>query len=904
MGLRYRRALLLTELGEATELALAALRRTAPALERLVVVARMPAGSLPFLSAGAPTDLHRIADEALTRLREEAAAAAAEAEVMLATSLDLEALDSLAAERGIELVATASMPLGNLPVLIELRRRRGMAVLWTPPRDEPPPAGPMSELACVCMGRRASAAVATFLRDRVQEAHRVTVLTLSSALLPDLAAVIEIAGIPATVEVLAPEGQSAWSWLEAHFRTRSIELAVVPRLPALLLGGPRLPVLLLPPVPVPRLVSAPERGVDAADVVHDGGALRARFEHAVGLGRRTPIPDQEIALVADGRIVARVTTRDGDAVLPVEECFSAYGYFRTAVRDEAWPVAAVEQRIQVVRPGERPLVLFDAGLPDEALRALAAHAQGGDASFELLAVRIRPMQPCRAIRLRLHAMGLPPRVIDCRAVLDEGDALDVPEAVDPVRLARVGARLRTFGFPVAAIVHDGDERPATVGFAALRADELAGGRAWPPRPIQPPGRSRAARLDACVAAPLAAGNRVAVELDNVQARRWLMEAIGGARDRVHLQTYMMADDDIGRLVETALAQAGARGVTVRVLVDSLHGLHGSLKASNPILERLGAAPGVELRVSDPITGLPTLKLLKQRDHRKMVVVDNQVALVGGRNVSHEYYTGFDEVALTAESSWREVPWLDAGARVEGPVVSQLEHAFNAAWQRAGGKAFHVIGQGPAGDVAARLVLHEGLRDAWTLEAYLALIETATSHVDVVNGFPLILEIQHALLRALRRGLRVRALFGHLTPTHDGTPFEGPWATARSAATELVHSRMDALVAAGAEGYQFLVAQQRAWQPGLGPIASHVHAKLMSVDGRACAVGSANMDITGGYWESELLLLVEDARVAEATEAHVGRLIAASRRVERDDPVWRQLARRREWLRHWPGVLSV
>ena len=133
MGLRYRRALLLTELGEATELALAALRRTAPALERLVGVARMPAGSLPFLSAGAPTDLHRIADEALTRLREEAAAAAAEAEVMLATSLDLEALDSLAAERGIELVATASMPLGNLPVLIELRRRRGMAVLWTPP---------------------------------------------------------------------------------------------------------------------------------------------------------------------------------------------------------------------------------------------------------------------------------------------------------------------------------------------------------------------------------------------------------------------------------------------------------------------------------------------------------------------------------------------------------------------------------------------------------------------------------------------------------------------------------------------------------------------------------------------------------------------------------------------------
>ena len=513
------------------------------------------------------------------------------------------------------------------------------------------------------------------------------------------------------------------------------------------------------------------------------------------------------------------------------------------------------------------------------------------------------MQPCRAIRLRLHAAGLAPRVVDCRAVLDEGEALDVPEAVDAVRLARVGARLRTAGFRVAAVVYDGDQRPATIGFAALRADELAG-HSWPSRPLRPPGRSRAARIDACVVAPLVPGNRVDVELDNIQARRWLLEAIGAARDRVHLQTYMMADDDIGRLVENALVQAGARGVTVRVLVDSLHGMHGSLNVSNPILERLGAASGIELRVSDPITGVPTLQLLKQRDHRKMVVVDNRVAMVGGRNVSHEYYTGFGEVALTAKSGWREVPWLDAGARIEGPVVSRLEDAFNQAWQEAGGAPFDVVEQRPAGEVTVRLVLHEGLRDAWTLEVYLALIETARSHIDVVNGFPLILEIQHALLRALARGVRVRTLFGHLTPTHDGMPFEGPWATARSVATELVHSRMDALVAAGADAYQLLVAQQPSWQPGLGPIASHVHAKLMSVDGRACAVGSANMDITGGYWESELLLLVEDPGIAAATEARVERLVDASRRVERDDPEWRALARRRDWLRHWPGVLAV
>ena len=53
---------------------------------------------------------------------------------------------------------------------------------------------------------------------------------------------------------------------------------------------------------------------------------------------------------------------------------------------------------------------------------------------------------------------------------------------------------------------------------------------------------------------------------------------------------MALDDDVGTAVEAALAAAGARGVAVRVLVDSLHGLHGSFGAHNPLLDRLGDAP--------------------------------------------------------------------------------------------------------------------------------------------------------------------------------------------------------------------------------------------------------------------------------------------------------------------------
>ncbi len=110
----------------------------------------------------------------------------------------------------------------------------------------------------------------------------------------------------------------------------------------------------------------------------------------------------------------------------------------------------------------------------------------------------------------------------------------------------------------------------------------------------------------------------------------------------------------------------------------------------------------------------------------------------------------------------------------------------------------------------------GLRDAYTLEAYLALVETARSHVYVVKTFPLQLEVQRALLRAVRRGVRVRVLCGNVLPLHGASPepFGGAGASLRGLATQLVHARLDALVAAGADAYQFAVRGV----PGVGSAA--------------------------------------------------------------------------------------
>jgi phosphatidylserine/phosphatidylglycerophosphate/cardiolipin synthase-like enzyme len=413
---------------------------------------------------------------------------------------------------------------------------------------------------------------------------------------------------------------------------------------------------------------------------------------------------------------------------------------------------------------------------------------------------------------------------------------------------------------------------------------------------------------------------VRIELDNAAARRTLLALIGSAERRLHVQSYIVEDDALTASVEAALRAAAARGVEVRALADSLYSLHGSFGAENAMLSRLAACPGIEVRVARPIEGLPTIEDLKQRDHRKLVIADGAAAMVGGRNLGRVYYTSFAEAQITPRSRWSDVPWLDAGALVEGPAAAALDEAFLGAWLDAGGAPFAPLscppmgappGQAglrpqtppPAGDVAVRVVVHHGLRDARTLEAYLALIDGAREELFVVHGFPLQLEVQHALLRALGRGARVRLLMGRVRPVFgDREAFAG--GAIRELADELVRARLDPLVERGAEVHELALRPLPGWDPALRLVRPSVHAKLVIADREASALGSANLDITAGYWESEVLLVVEDAAVSRALAEEVDRLLATSIALRGDAPSFREGASFRAWLgRYWPSLVG-
>ena len=889
--MNYQRILVLTDLGVDAQATFGAVRRFVPSAAQMIVIAQQPARYFAWLTTALEVD--DAADRALEELRETASHATPATDVVLASDLTVEALADAVAASAIDLVVVASSTNRALPVVAELRKRNPVPVLCirSPLQTSPVQGG--SCLLCVGFSVHGRRAVARFLRDQAGSGDRAVLLSSGPLSPEDLLELRDVSGIAPEVRLIA--GHQRLEQLLGAQPLHGIDLVVLPRFPpTVLLGilaGP--PVLILPPLREARREW--ERAIDLPDLVDDGAAIRPRLEYAVSVGRRTPIADQELAFVREGKVVARATSSRGEVELP-SGIGDSLGVFRTYGKEAADPLSSVEVRIAVLRAECEPLLLFDAEIEEHELTLLR-----GVTWANPVAVRMRSMRSCASLRASLRAAGLPPYVIDASAVLGEGDAPDVHPLLDAVRLARVATRMRADGFPVSAIVYRQPHEPATQGFAAVLPERLGGLVAAPPATRG--CASFTERFDAATGSKAIPGNRIEVELDNPTAREWLLSAIHRSRDRVHLQVYMAADDDVGRAVEAALAAAGARGVTVRVLVDSLHGLHRSFGLRNPILERLSSRPRVELRVSKPIAGAPSLEDLKQRDHRKLVVVDGEEALLGGRNLSHEYYTGFQEVPLTPEMRWRMVPWLDAGARVGGPAVAALERSFLEAWTDAGGGPFEIPAPAPAGPNTARVVVHRGLRDAYTLEAYLALIETARSHVYVVNGFPLLLEIQQALLRALRRGVRVRTLFGNLTPKHGDEPFKGPWAAARSAATSFVHSRMDALVAAGGECYELVVRNRPSWDREVGDVHPHVHAKAMSADGRICAVGSANLDITAGYWESELLLVIEDQAITQGLEVRFDEWIAGSDRIDPDDPDWRRRAQQRQWMRYWPGVLS-
>src|SRR4051812_49790213 len=157
----------------------------------------------------------------------------------------------------------------------------------------------------------------------------------------------------------------------------------------------------------------------------------------------------------------------------------------------------------------------------------------------------------------------------------------------------------------------------------------------PPFPAGEPGNHfvpLARLVSQMVERPLVSGNSVEPLIDGVHAFPAMLEAIDGARTSIAMASYIFDGDGIGENFVRSLAQAQARGVEVRVLIDDVDARFSSSSAAKALKRA-----GVNMAVFNPPLVPARLHAMKLRHHRKILVVGGRVALTRGLNVDCRYW---------------------------------------------------------------------------------------------------------------------------------------------------------------------------------------------------------------------------------------------------------------------------
>jgi cardiolipin synthase A/B len=325
----------------------------------------------------------------------------------------------------------------------------------------------------------------------------------------------------------------------------------------------------------------------------------------------------------------------------------------------------------------------------------------------------------------------------------------------------------------------------------------------------------------------------------------LVEAIDAAQREVRLETYIFDMTGQGAEVASALERAALRAVSVKVVVDDF----GSGPLPPAWRERFARA-GVDWRVYAPLGWLGILWLGSwRRLHRKLCVVDGQVAFCGGINILDDFHD--------PNHGPLESPRLDFAIRVTGPLVNRVHATMSQLWLRMQAmrdvrsvRLGDVLGSlrppgagqderegPPTGQPRARaaLLLRDNLRNRARIErAYRRAIGRARREIIIANAYFVPgRKMREALVSAARRGVRVRLLlqgrYEYFMQYYAARPIYG------------------ALLRAGVEIYEYS--------------PSFLHAKVAVIDGRWATVGSSNLDPLSLLLAREANIVVEDQEFA-------------------------------------------
>ena len=340
--------------------------------------------------------------------------------------------------------------------------------------------------------------------------------------------------------------------------------------------------------------------------------------------------------------------------------------------------------------------------------------------------------------------------------------------------------------------------------------------------------------------PLYTGNSVRVLQDGAATFPAMFSAIAGAKQFLDLEYYIFQDvQSGGRDLGDLLVQQSHAGVHVRVIYDAV----GSLGTPASFYDKLRAG-GVQLVEYNPINPLKarTHYSPNDRDHRKILVADDEIGIVGGVNLSTDYESApsfTPGVAPEATPAGSHPVWHDTDLEIRGPVVPELSALFREHWSEQKGPPLTPVSPPPQVAMGRQIVRVIGSSPSKLATRYyttvLTAIRTAQSGVWMTAAYfvPTYQELR-ALKRAAQRGIDVRIIL----PSQSDVP----------EILAVQRSYYAGMLRAGIKIYER--------RTGI------MHSKTMVVDGVWSLVGSSNFDQRSVLFNDEVDVIVLGSEAAD------------------------------------------
>lgn len=324
------------------------------------------------------------------------------------------------------------------------------------------------------------------------------------------------------------------------------------------------------------------------------------------------------------------------------------------------------------------------------------------------------------------------------------------------------------------------------------------------------------------------GCDVTVLRDGAATYPAMLEALRNAKRTICLETYILASDETGDRFKDVLIERAKAGVEVRVVYDAV----GSFALSGAYVAQLRAA-GIHVLDFNPIAPWRRKFRLSHRDHRKILVVDDEIAFTGGLNIGNDY--------APVEDGGEG--WHDMHCRVTGAIVIDLARMFRRTWLRAGGAYYKPLP--PASNFASRATGSSFVRlldntrrrqRATVRRAFTYVIRAAREAVLIQNAYFLPDRgVRRALASAVRRGVNVQVMV-----------------PGRSDVRMIEWASLYAMRPLVKQGVKIL-----RWRGVM------MHAKTAVVDERWSTIGSYNFDAMSRFNNLEVTVEILDHAVGTA-----------------------------------------